>query len=155
VYVFSLKLGWLPSIGLDGLKNYFMPVAALAFYPAAYITRLMRSSMLDVLGQDYMRTAQAKGLPWAIRIFKHALRNAIGPIVTYLGPALAFILTGSFVVEGIFTIPGLGNSFVSSITNRDYTVIMGTTLFLSALLIGFNIVSDVLNKALDRRIQLK
>ncbi|MDR1560544.1 MAG: ABC transporter permease [Clostridiales bacterium] len=155
MYIFSLKLGWLPSIGLDGPKNYIMPVAALAFYPTAYITRLMRSSMLDVLGQDYMRTAQAKGLPWAVRIFKHALRNAVGPIITYLGPALAFILIGSFVVEGIFTIPGLGNSFVSSITNRDYTVIMGTTLFLAALLIGFNILSDVLNKLLDQRIQLK
>ena len=155
MYIFSLKLGWLPTFGLDSPKNYIMPVTALSFFPAAYIARMMRSSMLDVLGQDYMRTALAKGLPWAARIFKHALRNAIGPIITFMGPELAFILTGSFVVESIFTIPGLGSNFVSSITNRDYTMIMGTTLFLAALLIGFNIVSDVLNKILDQRIQLK
>jgi oligopeptide transport system permease protein len=145
---------WLPTFGLDSAKSYIMPVAALAFYPTAYITRLMRSSMLDALGQDYMRTAKAKGLSWTVCVFKHALRNAISPIITYLGPALAFILTGSFVIESAFTIPGLGNSFISSITNRDYTVIMGMTLFLASLLIGLNILSDVLNKILDQRIQL-
>ncbi|MDR2655189.1 MAG: ABC transporter permease [Oscillospiraceae bacterium] len=154
MYILGLKLGWLPTFGIEKVSGYVMPVMALSFYPTAYITRLMRSSMLDVLGQDYMRTAKAKGLSPALCLFKHALRNAIGPIVTYLGPALAFTLTGSFVVENIFTIPGLGNSFVSSITNRDYTMIMGTTIFLAALLIFFNIISDIANKLIDQRIQL-
>ena len=93
LYIFSLKLGWLPSYGLTGWKNYIMPVIALGFYPTAYICRLMRSSMLDVLGQDYMRTARAKGLSQGKSLFKHALRNAILPVVTYLGPALAYTLT--------------------------------------------------------------
>ena len=110
LYIFSLKLGWLPSYGLTGWKNYIMPVIALGFYPTAYICRLMRSSMLDVLGQDYMRTARAKGLSQGKSLFKHALRNAILPVVTYLGPALAYTLTGSLIVEKIFTIPGLGDS---------------------------------------------
>ena len=98
-----------------------------AFYPTAYIARLMRSSMLDVLGQDYMRTARAKGLSQSKSLFKHALRNAVLPVVTYVGPMVAYTMTGSFVVEKIFTIPGLGGEFVGSILNRDYTIIMGTT----------------------------
>lgn len=106
--LFGLKLGWLPTVGLNSVLHYIMPVTALAFYPTAYIARLMRSSMLDVLGQDYMRTARAKGLGQFKCIFKHALRNAVLPVVTYLGPLLAYTLTGSFVVEKIFTIPGLG-----------------------------------------------
>ena len=155
MYTFGVRLGWLPTLGLKTWKNYIMPVAALAFYPTAYITRLMRSSMLDVLGQDYMRTARAKGLNQIISLFKHALRNAILPVVTYLGPLLAYTVTGSFIVEKIFVIPGLGGEFISSITNRDYTVIMGTTIFLATLVILMNVVVDIVYKLVDPRIKLK
>ncbi|MEG0304956.1 MAG: ABC transporter permease [Oscillospiraceae bacterium] len=155
LYIFSMQLGWLPSYGLDSILGYIMPVTALAFYPTAYICRMMRSSMLDVLGQDYMRTARAKGLSHFMSIFKHALRNAILPIITYLGPAIAYAITGSLVVEKIFTIPGLGNSFVSSIINRDYMMVMGTTIFLAAIIIGMNVVVDIAYKLVDPRIELK
>jgi oligopeptide transport system permease protein len=153
--VLSVKLGWLPTYGLASPLHYIMPVAALAFYPSSYITRLMRSSMLEVLGQDYMRTAKAKGLSQFIMLFKHALRNAILPVVTYLGPLLAYTLTGSFVVEKIFTIPGLGNDFISSIINRDYTLIMGTTIFLAFLIITMNLMVDIAYKLIDPRIKLR
>ncbi len=155
MYAFGVKLGWLPTLGLTSWKHYIMPVSALAFYPTAYITRLMRSSMLDVLGQDYMRTAKAKGLNKFITVFKHALRNAILPVVTYLGPLLAYTVTGSFIVEKIFTIPGLGGEFIGSITNRDYTVIMGTTIFLATLMVFMNVVVDIVYKLVDPRIKLK
>ncbi|NMB96704.1 MAG: ABC transporter permease [Clostridiaceae bacterium] len=133
MYFFGVTLHLLPTYGLSSPAHYILPVTALAFYPTAYISRLMRSSMLDVLGQDYMRTAKAKGLSQFKSLFKHALRNAVLPIITYLGPALAYILTGSLVVEKIFTIPGLGRQFVGSITDRDYPLIMGTTIFLAFL----------------------
>ncbi|MCI8319006.1 MAG: ABC transporter permease [Lachnospiraceae bacterium] len=155
MYVFGVRLGWLPTLGLSTWKHYIMPVIALAFYPTAYITRLMRSSMLDVLGQDYMRTAKAKGLNQFVSLFKHALRNAILPIVTYMGPLLAYTVTGSFIVEKIFTIPGLGSEFIGSITNRDYTVIMGTTIFLATLMVFMNVVVDIVYKLVDPRIKLK
>ena len=155
MYTFGVRLGWLPTLGLKTWKNYIMPVAALAFYPTAYITRLMRSSMLEVLGQDYMRTARAKGLNQFVSLFKHALRNAILPVVTYMGPLLAYTVTGSFIVEKIFTIPGLGGEFISSITNRDYTIIMGTTIFLATLVILMNVVVDIVYKIVDPRIKLK
>ena len=145
----------LPVVGLTSWKHYIMPVVALAFYPTAYIARLMRSSMLDVLGQDYMRTARAKGLSQSKSLFKHALRNAVLPVVTYVGPMVAYTMTGSFVVEKIFTIPGLGGEFVGSILNRDYTIIMGTTIFLAALVIFMNVVVDLVYKLVDPRIQLK
>jgi oligopeptide transport system permease protein len=111
--------------------------------------------MLEVLGQDYMRTAKAKGLSQFWIIFKHALRNAILPVITYLGPLLAYTLTGSFVIEKIFTVPGLGNDFISSIVNRDYTMIMGTTIFLAALVILMNLIVDIVYKIIDPRIKLK
>jgi len=152
--IFSIKLGLLPTYGLTSPLHYIMPVMALAFYPTAYISRLMRSSMLEVLGQDYMRTAKAKGMPQFVILFKHALRNAVLPVVTYLGPLLAYTLTGSFVVERIFTVPGLGNDFIGSIVNRDYTMIMGTTIFLAALLITMNLLVDILYKLIDPRIKL-
>jgi oligopeptide transport system permease protein len=155
MYIFSVKLGWLPTYGLASYKNYIMPLIALSFYPTAYITRLMRSSMLDVMGQDYMRTARAKGLRQSVIIFKHALRNAITPVVTYLGPLLAYTLTGSFAVEKIFTIPGIGREFISSTINRDYPMIMGLTVFLAALIIIMNMAVDIINKFIDPRIQLK
>ncbi len=155
MYVFGVYLGWLPTLGLTTPTHYILPVFALAFYPTAYITRLMRSSMLDVIGQDYMRTARAKGLSQFVSLFKHALRNAILPVVTYIGPLLAYALTGSFIVEKIFVIPGLGKEFVSSIANRDYTVIMGTTIFLATLVILMNVLVDIVYKIIDPRIQLK
>lgn len=154
MYWLGVNLNILPTYGLNDWKGYVMPVMSLAFYPTAYIMRLMRSSMLDVLGQDYMRTAKAKGLSYFISLFKHALRNAILPVVTYVGPMMTFTLTGSFVVEKIFTIPGLGGEFVGSITSRDYTVIMGTTIFLATLLIIMNVIVDIIYKIVDPRIKL-
>jgi len=153
MYFFGVTLHILPTYGLSTPLHFILPVIALSFYPTAYISRLMRSSMLDVLGQDYMRTAKSKGLSQFKSLFKHALRNAILPVVTYLGPAL--ILTGSLVVEKIFTIPGLGSQFVSSITDRDYPLIMGTTIFLAFLLITMNVIVDIVYKIIDPRIKLK
>ncbi|MDE7114458.1 MAG: ABC transporter permease, partial [Acetatifactor sp.] len=155
MYFLGVKARLLPTLGLTGWKSYVMPVTALAFYPTAYIMRLMRSSMLDVLGQDYMRTAKAKGLSQQVSIFKHALRNAILPVVTYLGPMITYTLTGSFVVEKIFTIPGLGGEFISAIKNRDYTMIMGTTIFLATFMVIMNVIVDIVYKLIDPRIQLK
>lgn len=155
LYTFGSKLNILPTVGLNTLTSYIMPVTALAIYPSAYITRLMRSSLLDVMGQDYIRTARAKGLSNFKTLFKHALRNAILPVVTYVGPMLASLMTGSFVVEKIFTIPGLGREFVSAITNRDYTMVMGTTIVLATLVIVANVVVDILYKVIDPRIKLK
>ena len=151
-----MNLKFLPTVGLNEPAAYIMPVTALAIYPTAYITRLMRSSLLDVMGQDYMRTARAKGVSSVKILFKHALRNAILPVViTYVGPMLAGLMTGSFVVEKIFSIPGLGRDFVSAITNRDYMMIMGTTILLATLVIVANVVVDILYKIIDPRIKLK
>ena len=155
LYFFGVRLQILPTMGLTSWKHYVMPVMALAFYPTAYIMRLMRSSMLDVLGQDYMRTAKAKGLAGGKILFKHALRNAILPVITYVGPLLAYTVTGSFVVEKIFTIPGLGGEFIAAINGRDYTLIMGTTIFLATLIILMNVVVDIVYKLVDPRIKLK
>lgn len=155
MYFFGVKLGLLPTMGLQSAKHYIMPVIALSFYPTAYIMRLMRSSMLDVLGQDYMRTARAKGLAGGKILFKHALRNAILPVVTYVGPMLAYTITGSFVVEKIFVIPGLGGEFITAINGRDYTLIMGTTIFLATLVIVMNVLVDIVYKIVDPRIKLK
>ena len=155
LYFFGVRLQILPTMGLTSWKHYVMPVMALAFYPTAYIMRLMRSSMLDVLGQDYMRTAKAKGLAGGKILFKHALRNAILPVITYVGPLLAYTVTGSFVVEKIFTIPGLGGEFISAINGRDYTLIMGTTIFLATMIILMNVVVDIVYKIVDPRIKLK
>lgn len=155
MYVFGVKLKLLPILGLSSWKCYIMPVAALSFYPTAYIMRLMRSSMLDALGQDYMRTAKAKGLSGSKQLFKHALRNAILPVITYVGPMLAYTVTGSFVVEKIFTIPGLGGEFIGAIQGRDYTLIMGTTIFLATLIVIMNVVVDIVYKFVDPRIKLK
>ena len=155
MFTFGVKLHILPTYGLSSPMHYVLPVMALAFYPTAYISRLMRSSMLDVLGQDYMRTARAKGISQFKSLFKHALRNAVLPVITYMGPMLAYILTGSFVVEKIFTIPGLGSQFISSITDRDYPLIMGTTIFLAFLLITMNVIVDIAYKIIDPRIKLK
>lgn len=155
MYFLSTKLNLLPSMGLNEPVNYIMPVLALSLYPTAYIARLMRSSMLDVMGQDYMRTARAKGISTFKSIFKHALRNAILPVVTYLGPLLASLMTGSFIIEKIFTIPGLGSEFVGAITSRDYPMIMGTTIFLAVFIIVMNMIVDIAYAYIDPRIKLK
>lgn len=155
MYFLGVHLKILPTYGLTSWKHYVMPVMALSFYPMAYIMRLMRSSMLDVLGQDYMRTCKAKGVSQAVSIFKHALRNAILPVITYVGPMLAYTLTGSFVVEKIFTIPGLGGEFIKAINGRDYTMIMGTTIFLATIMIVMNVIVDIVYKLVDPRIKLK
>lgn len=155
IYIFTTKLKWLPSLGLMDAQSYIMPVVALALYPTFYMARLMRSSMLDVMGQDYMRTAKAKGVTTFKAIFKHALRNAILPVITYLGPLLAALMTGSFIIEKIFNIPGLGSEFVSSITSRDYPMIMGTTIFLAVFIIIMNLFVDIAYAIVDPRIKLK
>ena len=145
---FSVKLGWLPANGSTA-AGLILPVITLGLYPMAYITRLTRSSMLDVLGQDYIRTARAKGVPGRRIIFGHALKNSLIPVITYFGPMLAFIVTGSMVVEQIFAVPGIGRQFVSSINNRDYTMIMGTTIVLASLIVVMNLISDILYKVVD------
>ena len=155
IFIFTTKLKWLPSLGLKDAQSYIMPVGALALYPTFYMARLMRSSMLDVMGQDYMRTAKAKGVTTFKAIFKHALRNAILPVITYLGPLLAALMTGSFIIEKIFNIPGLGSEFVSSITSRDYPMIMGTTIFLAVFIIIMNLFVDIAYAIVDPRIKLK
>ncbi|NLO83874.1 MAG: ABC transporter permease [Clostridiales bacterium] len=150
--LFCVVLQWLPATGLNSWKSYLMPCFALSFYPMCYIGRLTRSSLLDVINTDYVRTARAKGLPTSKVVFKHALRNSLIPVITYLGPLTASILTGGFVVETVFSIPGLGRYFVQSIINRDYPIIMGTAIFLSALIITLNLVVDLLYQVIDPRI---
>ncbi len=152
--LFSIKLGLLPANGTT-TKGLILPIITLALYPMAYITRLTRSSMLDVLGQDYIRTAKAKGVSPVKIIFGHALKNSLIPVITYFGPMLAYIVTGSLVVEQIFAVPGIGRAFVSSITNRDYPMIMGTTIVLACLIVIMNLVSDILYKVVDPRINLE
>ena len=152
--LFSVNLKILPGTGLASWKNYLMPCFALSFYPMCYIGRMTRSSMLDAINADYIRTARAKGLPSRRIIFKHALRNSLIPVVTYIGPMTAYILSGGFVVETVFSIPGLGRYFIQSILNRDYPIIMGTTIFLAAFVIIMNLLVDVLYKVIDPRITL-
>ena len=152
--VFSQMLQWFPANGTTW-KGLVLPVITLAMYPMAYITRLTRSSMLDVLGQDYIRTARAKGVSAPMVIFGHALKNSLIPVITYLGPMLAYIVTGSLVVEQIFAVPGIGRAFVSSITNRDYPLIMGTTIVLATLIVIMHLISDIMYKVVDPRITLE
>lgn len=152
--LFAVKLAILPANGTTA-SGLILPVITLALYPAAYITRLTRSSMLDVLGQDYIRTARAKGVAGYRIIFGHALKNSLIPVLTYLGPMLAYIVTGSLVVEKIFAVPGIGRDFVNSITNRDYPLVMGTTIVLATLIVVMNLITDILYKVVDPRINLE
>ncbi|MBS7378386.1 MAG: ABC transporter permease [Sphaerochaetaceae bacterium] len=148
---FSVKLGLVPANG-ETAKGLILPVITLGLSPMANIIRLTRSSMLDVLGQDYIRTARAKGVAPLRIIFGHALKNALIPVITYIGPMLAYIVTGSLVVEQIFAVPGIGRAFVQSIINRDYPLIMGTTIVLASLIVIMNLISDILYKIVDPRI---
>ena len=152
--LFAIRLGVLPANGA-ARGGLVLPIITLSLYPMAYITRLTRSSMLDVLGQDYIRTAKAKGVSGTKIIFGHALKNSLIPVITYFGPMLAYIVTGSLVVERIFAVPGIGRAFVSSMTNRDYPMIMGTTIVLAVLIVVMNLVSDILYKVVDPRINLE
>ncbi len=151
--VFALQLEWLPSLG-NQPGGLILPVISLMLYPMAYVTRLQRSSMLDVLGQDYIRTARAKGVSKNKIIFKHALKNTLTPVITYAGPMMAYILTGSMVVENIFSVPGLGRLFTNSMLRTDYMMIMGVTIFLATMIILMNFISDILYKVVDPRIDL-
>jgi oligopeptide transport system permease protein len=151
--VFALQLNWLPSLG-NQPGGLVLPVISLMLYPMAYVTRLQRSSMLDVLGQDYIRTARAKGVSNRKVIFKHALKNTLTPVITYAGPMMAYILTGSMVVENIFSVPGLGRLFTNSMLRTDYMMIMGVTIFLATIIIMMNFIADILYKVVDPRIDL-
>lgn len=155
IFIFTVKLGILSATGLSKPSNYIMPVIALSGSSMAFITRLTRNKLIDVLKSDYIRTAKAKGLSKGKIIFKHALRNSLIPVITYLGPLTAGILTGSFVVEKIFGIAGLGNEFTSTITNRDYTAILGVLTFYCTFIVICNLVVDLLYVVVDPRIKLE
>lgn len=152
--LFAVTLAILPANGATP-AGLVLPIFTLSLSPMANITRLTRSSMLDVLGQDYIRTAKAKGVSGVKIIFGHALKNALIPVITYFGPMLAYIVTGSLVVEQIFAVPGIGRAYVTSITNRDYPLIMGTTIILAILIVVMNLLSDILYKIVDPRITLE
>ncbi|MFA9465050.1 MAG: ABC transporter permease [Velocimicrobium sp.] len=155
IYLFSFQLNWLPTFGVDSWKGYILPVIALGGYSLSYLARLMRSSLLEVMGQDYIRTARAKGLTELKVITKHALRNALIPVITVLGPTVAGLMTGSFVIEKIFAIPGLGVHFVNSVTQRDYTTIMGVTVFYAAFLLAMVFIVDIFYCLIDPRIKFE
>ena len=152
--IFGVWLSILPIAYLNDWTSYIMPVFGMAIYPMFNLARLTRTTMLDVTGQDYIKTARAKGLSTFKIMFKHALRNALIPVVTSMGPMIAGILTGSFVVEKVFAINGIGKYFISSITSRDYPLIMGTTIFFAVLLIACNYVVDLLYGIIDPRIKM-
>lgn len=155
IYFFAGRWGILPTFGIDSWLGYIGPVIALSGYSLAFVTRLTRSSMLEVLRQDYIRTARANGIrEWKV-IAKHAVKNALIPVVTYLGPMIAAILTGSFVIERIFAVPGMGRYFVESITNRDYTTIMGITVFYAAFYIIMVLLVDIAYAFIDPRIKFQ
>jgi oligopeptide transport system permease protein len=154
IYFFAFKIKLFPAAMWNGFSYMILPGISLAALPMAVVARLTRSGMLEVLSQDFIRTAKAKGVGKGLIIYRHALKNSLIPVVTYVGPMTAGILTGSFVVESIFNIPGLGRYFVTSIYNRDYTVILGITIFYSALIVIFNFLVDIAYVFLDPRISL-
>lgn len=155
MYVFALKLRWFPAALWGKPSNAVLPTLALAGFSLAFLARLTRSSMLEVIQQDYIRTARAKGLAEAAVIYRHMLKNALAPVIAYLGPLAAGVLTGSFVVETIFGIPGLGRYYVTSISNRDYTTVLGTTVFYGILLVVLVFIGDIVTALLDPRIKLE
>ncbi len=152
--IFAVQLGWAPANGSTA-AGLVLPIITLGLSPMANVTRLTRSSMLDVLGQDYIRTAKAKGVSNTKIIFGHALKNGLIPDITYFGPMLAYIVTGSLVVEQIYSVPGIGRAFVQSIINRDYTMVMGTTIVLATLIVVMNLISDIMYKVVDPRIDFQ
>ena len=150
--VFSVELHWLPTGGWGGIKHIIMPAFALAALPAAYIARITRASMLDVMHQDYIRTARAKGLSERVILFRHALRNALIPVMTVAGPELAFLISGSFIIENLFSIPGIGRLFVQGVFARDYGLVMGAILFYALAVALVNLIVDILYAVVDPRI---
>ena len=154
LYLFAGILKILPTYGLASWKHYILPVTCLSFSPIAYIARMTRSSMLDVMQQDYIRTARAKGVREFFVIVKHGLRNAILPVVTYLGTLVAALLTGSFVIERLYAIPGIGKYYVESIGARDYNVILGMTVFFGIFVVACNIIVDILYGIIDPRVKM-
>jgi oligopeptide transport system permease protein len=154
VYVFAVNLRVLPVIGLSTWRHYVMPTMALSFYPIAFISRMTRSTLTEVLKQDYIVMARSKGLSRRTIILRHALKNALIPIVTYLGPMIAFLMIGSFVIENLFAIPGIGKELVNAIQGRDYPVILGLIIFLGALVITMNLVVDLFLGVVDPRIKV-
>jgi oligopeptide transport system permease protein len=156
ILLFAVYLKWLPAGGLGdgGLRNLILPVIALALPQIAFIARLTRGSMIDVLRSDFIRTARAQGLPTRTIILRHALKPALLPVVSYLGPATAAVITGSVVIEQIFGVPGLGRYFVQGALNRDYTLVMGVVVFYGSLIIAFNFFVDVIYGWLDPRLKL-
>jgi oligopeptide transport system permease protein len=167
VILFAVELHWFKVVGWGGPVDWsdtftlsaweprkmVLPVVALALLPSAYIARIMRASMLEVLNQDYIRTARAKGLANNVVIIRHAIKNSMIPVLTVLGPIFAYLVTGSFIIESIFSIPGIGRRFVDAVQNRDYAMIMGTTLFYAAVVAVANLVVDILYAAVDPRIR--
>ena len=154
-YFLAFKLGWFPIYGVSEWKGYVLPMLALSGYSLAFITRLTRSSLMEVMRSDYIRTARVKGLKEHQVIVRHGLRNSLIPVITVVGPTLAGLLMGSFVVEKIFALPGMGRFFVQSITNRDYTAIMGFTLFYAVILIVLVFIVDIVYCLIDPRIKLE
>ena len=152
--IFALKLGWLPVGGLDaGIRSLILPVLVLALPNIAYISRLTRTSMIETLRENYVRTARAKGIGWRRTLWKHTLKGALLPVVAYLGPATAAIITGSILIETVFALPGIGRHFVDAALNRDYPLVMGITLLYGGLLILFNIGTDVVRAWMDPRLR--
>ena len=154
MYFFCEKWKIFPSYGLTSWKHYILPVFCMAFSQIAYITRLMRSSMLETMRQDYIRTERAKGVPEFAVIAKYAMKNSLLPIVTYVGPMVAALLTGTFIIEKMFSVPGLGRYFVSAISDRDYSVTLGLTLFVGGLIIIVNIIVDIMYAIIDPRVKI-
>ena len=153
--LFGVVLHWLPIVGLGSWQHYIMPGIALALAPIAMISRLVRTNLMEVMRQDYMVLARSKGTSEFMVILRHALKNAMVPVITYAGPLIATLLTGSFVIETLFSVPGIGAEFVNSVSNRDYTLIMALTIFYGAFIIVANIVTDLITAAMDPRIRLK
>lgn len=153
--VCGVMLKWFPVVGLGSWKHYILPVTAMTVYPLAQISKLVKSSYSEAMHQDYVIMAKAKGISKTRISFVHILKNAMIPVITISGPMVAFLLTGSFVVENIFTIPGIGREFVNSVSNRDYTVIMGLTIFLGIILVLCNLISDMICALVDPRIKLE
>jgi len=156
VWLFSLKFGWFDVLGWEfgNYRKMVLPTVAMGLLPAAFVARITRASMLDVLRQDYIRTARSKGAQEVRVVMRHALKNALIPVLTVLGPIFAGLITGSFIIETAFAIPGLGREFVRSVLVRDYGLIMGVTLFFTVVIAGMNLIVDLLYATVDPRIRL-
>jgi|TARA_B100001142_G_C14322519_1_gene650998 oligopeptide transport system permease protein len=162
IYIFSLKLKWLPATGWGGFdgdiffaSDMILPSLTLGLFYAAYISRLTRGGMLDILTQDYIRTAKAKGASAPRVLMKHALRGGLLPVISFMGPAVAGLIAGSFVIETIFNIPGLGQDFVKSAFNRDYTLVLGVVMFYATLIIVLNLIVDILQVTLNPKLKFE